>query len=80
MLDYNYILKYYKMIAADLSKQQTLDPDPKAIQQINFTWNVEKQSTYFNYWRSERNSFRFFSKNCKSILILFLTLIENDST
>ena len=28
------------MIAIDLSKQQALDTDPKAIQQINFTGNL----------------------------------------
>ena len=37
LLDYNYSKKHYKMIAIDLSKQQTLDADPKAIQPINFT-------------------------------------------
>ena len=35
------------MVAIDLSKQQALDPDPNAIQQINFTGNLEKQSTIF---------------------------------
>ena len=30
------------MIAVDLSKQQALDADPKAIQQINFTENLDK--------------------------------------
>ena len=30
------------MIAIDLSKQQALDTDPKAIQQINFTGNLEQ--------------------------------------
>ena len=34
VLDYNYFNKYYKIIAIDLSKQQALDADPKAIQQI----------------------------------------------
>ena len=29
------------MIAVDLSKQQELDADPKAIQQINFTANLD---------------------------------------
>ena len=29
------------MIAIDLSKQQTLDTDPRAIQQINFTANYD---------------------------------------
>ena len=31
LLDYTYFKKYYKMIAIDLSKQQVLDSDPKAI-------------------------------------------------
>ena len=30
------------MIAIDLSKQQALDADPKAIQQINFTGNLAR--------------------------------------
>ena len=30
------------MIAIDLSKQQALDTDPKAIQQINLTGNLEQ--------------------------------------
>ena len=30
------------MIAVDLSKQQALDPDPRAIQQINFTANLDR--------------------------------------
>ena len=32
LLNYIYFKKYYKMIVADLSKQQALDADPKAIQ------------------------------------------------
>ena len=42
LLDYTYFKKYYKMIAIDLSKQQGLDADPKAIQQINFTANLHR--------------------------------------
>ena len=34
LLDYLYFKKYYKLIAIDLSKQQKLYADPKAIQQI----------------------------------------------
>ena len=30
------------MIAVDLSKQQALDADPRAIQQINFTANLDR--------------------------------------
>ena len=36
LLDYQYILKHYQLIAVDLSKQKELDADPRAIQQIEF--------------------------------------------
>ena len=42
LLDYTYFKKYYKMVAIDLSKQKVLDADPKAIQQINFTTNLDR--------------------------------------
>ena len=42
LLDYPYFIKTYKMIAVDLSKQKALDFDPKAIQQINFTANLDR--------------------------------------
>ena len=41
-LDYPYFADSYKMIAVDLSKQQALDADPRAIQQINFTANLDR--------------------------------------
>ena len=44
LLGYNCFKKYYKIIAIDLSKQQALDADPKAIQQINFTGNLENSA------------------------------------
>ena len=43
-MDYNYFKKHYKMIEIYLSKQQALDADPKAIQQINFTGNLENSA------------------------------------
>ena len=42
LLYYPYFIETYKMIAIDLSKQKTLDFDPKAIQQINFTANLDR--------------------------------------
>ena len=42
MLDYNYFKKFYKILAIDLSEQQALDSDPKAVQQINFTGNINR--------------------------------------
>ena len=41
LLDYNYFNSYYKMIAIYLSNQQELDADPKTIQQIDFTANLD---------------------------------------
>ena len=41
LLDYPYFADTYKMIAVDLSKQ-ALDADPRAIQQINFTANLDR--------------------------------------
>ena len=42
LLDYPYFKDTYKMIAVDLSKQQALDADHRAIQQINFTANLDR--------------------------------------
>ena len=38
----------YKMISIGLSKQQALDADTKAMQQINFTGILEEVATFFN--------------------------------
>ena len=42
LLDYPHFKKYYKLIAIDLSKQQKVGADPKAIQQINFSGNLTR--------------------------------------
>ena len=42
LLEYIHFKNYYKMIAVDLSKQQALDAYLKAIQQINFTANLDR--------------------------------------
>ena len=42
LLDYPYFKDRYKLIAIDLSKQQALDADPRAIQQIKFTANLDR--------------------------------------
>ena len=41
-LDYSYFKEHYKMIAIDLSKQQAWDTYPRAIQQIDFTANLDR--------------------------------------
>ena len=42
LLDYTYFRDTYKIIAINLSKQRVLDADPKAIQEINFTANLNR--------------------------------------
>ena len=49
MIDYTYFKKYYKIIAVDLSKQQVLDADPKAIHQVNFTANLDRANMSFYF-------------------------------
>ena len=41
LLDYAFFEKYYRLIAADLSKQKVLDADSRAIQQIIFTGKIK---------------------------------------
>ena len=54
------------MIAIDLSKQQKLDADPRAIQQINFNANLDRaqNKTFFIIEEGTRDNF-LFTKNCK---------------
>ena len=42
LLDYPYSIETYKMIAIDSTKQKALYFNPKAIQQINFTANLDR--------------------------------------
>ena len=42
LLGYPYVNDTYKMIAVDLSKQQALDDNPRANQQINFTASLDR--------------------------------------
>ena len=62
LLDYTYLKKYYKMIAIDSSKKQVLVADPKAIQQINFTENLDRAGNtrfYFILEEAKEAAFRF---------------------
>ena len=50
------------MIAIVLSKQQSLDPDPKAIQQINFTANLDRAGNtrfFFIFEETKETVFEF---------------------
>ena len=62
LLDCTYFKTYYKMIAIDLGKQQPLDADPKEIQQINFTANLDRAENarlYFILEEEKETVFEF---------------------
>ena len=54
LLDYRYFKDNYKMIAVDLTKQQALDADPRAIQKINFTANLDRAGNERIYFILEK--------------------------
>ena len=61
MLDYAYFDKNYKLIVADLSKQKTLNEDPRAIQQIVFTGEVRtKTVAYYILEQSNETVLEFY--------------------
>ena len=62
LLDYSYFKDSYKIIAIDLSKQQALDADPRAIQQINFTANLD---------RAGNTTIYFILEEAKCYIIIF---------
>ena len=62
------------MIAIELSKQQALDADPKAIQQINFTANLnrlENTRFYFILEEAKETVFQFSQGTVKVLWMQF---------
>ena len=63
MLDYDdYLKKYYKLIAIDLSKQQELEENEDLIQQINFIGRLEQASNVFIIIEKKENTILEFSQ------------------
>ena len=74
LLDYTCFKKYYKMIAIDLSKQQVLDADLKAIQQINVTTNLDRAGNtrfYFILEEAKETIFEFSQGTLKILWMQF---------
>ena len=59
-----------QIIAIDLTKQQKLDVDPKAVQQINFTENLDREqgSTMFFIIEEAKETVLDFSKGTVKVL------------
>ena len=70
LLDYRYFKKYYNLIAIDLSKQQKLDTDPKAISKINFSGNIDSEeiATMFFVIEQAKGTVLDFSKGTLKVL------------
>ena len=65
------------MIAIDLSKQQALDADPKAIQQINFIENLDREgnTTIFFIIEEVKETILDFSQGTVKVLKFYFVLI-----
>ena len=63
------------MIAIDLRKQQTLDVGPKAVQQVNFTGNLENQSTIFFIIEEAKEADLDFSQGTVKVFYFYFALI-----
>ena len=70
LLDYSYFKDHYKTIAINLSKQQALDADPRAIQQINLMANLNKvgNATMFYIIEAAKETYFDFSKGAIKVL------------
>ena len=66
-------------MATDLSKQQARDAEPKAVQQISLSENVEKQSTIFFIIEEAKETVLGFSQGTVKLLLFYFVLIQNDS-
>ena len=77
LLDYNYFKNHYKMIAVDLSKQQGLDADPKAIQQVDFTANLDRENNTRFYFILEESKETVFVFSQETVKILQNTISLN---
>ena len=69
------------MIAIDLSKQQALDADPKANQQINFTANVDRDGNtriYFILEEAKETKLDFSRTTLKVLQVCYINMLYNN--
>ena len=70
LFDYPYFKENYKIIAMDLSRQNVLDADPRAIQQINFTAKLDRagNTTIFFITEEAKETIFEFSQGTVKVL------------
>ena len=62
------------MTVKDLSKQQALDADPRAIQQIDFTGNLHRAGNtkmFLLFEEAKENVLDILQRDCKSVVNVF---------
>ena len=65
LLNCPYFKNKYKRITIHISKQQALDAHPRAIQQTNFTANLDQAGDIIMFFiLEEKNCFGLFTRNC----------------
>ena len=79
LLDYSFFKENYKLIAIDLSKQQALDADLRAIQQTDFTANLNRggNTTMFFIIERAKETFGLFTRSYKSFVkhsLIFISI------
>ena len=70
LLDYPYFKDNYQVIAVNLSKQQALDADARAIQQANFTANLDRadNTRIFVILEEAKETILYFSQGTVKVL------------
>ena len=69
------------MIAVDINKQQALDADSRAIQQINFTANLDRAGNTRVYFILEeaKKTILDFSQGTAKVLEIYYEIFKNNS-
>ena len=71
LLDFSYFEKTYRLMAANLSKQEALDADSRAIEQIIFAGKTDNKirvsfiieqskKQYYNFWKEQQKFFNWY--------------------
>ena len=68
MLDYQYFIYHYQLIAVDLSKQKKLDADARAIQQIEFYGMIDTNSQVCTVLEKSKEAVLEFYKGTAKVL------------
>ena len=68
LLDYDYVKKYYKLIAIDLSKQQVLQENKDLIQQINSIGRLEQAADVLIIIEKKEHTILEFSQKFPNVL------------